>query len=88
MFYLELGCIPFSKLIMKRRILFVHYILNENENSILHRFFKTQLKNKHKKDWVTQVQDDLSKLDICQDLESLKQWKRGKLKSLLDKAIK
>ena len=73
---------------MKRRILFVHYILNENENSILHRFFKTQLENKYKKDWVTQVQDDLSKLDICQDLESLKQWKRGKLKSLLDKAIK
>ena len=88
MLYLELGCIPFSKIIMKRRILFAHYILNEKENSLLNRFFKTQLTNKHKKDWVTQVQNDLSKLDICQDFESLKQLKRVNLKCLLDKAIK
>ena len=37
MFFLELGCIPFRQLIMKRRILFLHHILNENENSMLYK---------------------------------------------------
>ena len=55
---------------------------------MIYRFLMTQLKNKHKKDWVTQVQDDLLKLDICENLESLKQWKKVNLKHLLDKAIK
>ena len=42
--YLELGCVPLRELLMKRRILFLHYIMNQNENSMIQKFFKTQLK--------------------------------------------
>ena len=35
MFYLEMGCLPLRYLIKKRRILFLHYILNENEKSMI-----------------------------------------------------
>ena len=54
MLYLELGCIPFRELIRKRRIAFLHYILNESEDSLLYKFFKTQLATKKKSDWVSQ----------------------------------
>ena len=30
MLYLELGCTPFRELIIKRRILFLHYIISQN----------------------------------------------------------
>ena len=46
MLYLEFGCIPFSHLIIKRRIVFLHYILNEDENSILNRFLGKGSKKK------------------------------------------
>ena len=31
MLYLETGCVPFREMIRKRRILFLHYIMNENQ---------------------------------------------------------
>ena len=31
MLYLELGCIPFRKVIMEKRISFLHYIINQDE---------------------------------------------------------
>ena len=38
MLYMETGCVPFREIIRKRRILFLHYILNESESSILKKF--------------------------------------------------
>ena len=75
MLYLEFGCIPFSHLIMKRRILFLHYILNEDGNSILNRFLVAQVRSQKKNDWIYQVQNDLKKLNLNQDMEILKQMK-------------
>ena len=39
MLYLELGCIPFREIIRKRRLSFVFYILHEDTNSMVYRFF-------------------------------------------------
>ena len=41
MLLLELGCTPFRKLIRERRLAFLHYILNEDEKSLVYRFFQT-----------------------------------------------
>ena len=49
MLFLELGCIPFRHLIMKRRILFLHYILNEKKTTMLYKFLMAQIRNKTKK---------------------------------------
>ena len=88
MLFLELGCVPFRQLIMKRRILFLHHILNENENSMMHKFLMAQMKSRNKKDWIYQVTDDLAKLNIDQNLEKLKLMKKSNLKMLVDKLIR
>ena len=48
MLYLELGCIPFRELIRKRRISFLHYILNQDQDSMLYKFLMTQLKTENR----------------------------------------
>ena len=88
MLFLELGCVPFRQLIMKRRILFLHHILNENENSMLYKFLMAQIRSKKKKDWISQVTEDLEKLNMNKNLEKLKLIKKSELKMIVDKLIK
>ena len=88
MLFLELGCVPFRHLTMKRRILFLHYILNEERTSMLYKFLIAQIRNKKKKDWISQVLDDLKKLELSENLEQLKIMKTSTLKTLLNKLIK
>ena len=88
MLFLELGCVPFRQLIMKRRILFLHHILNENENSMLYKFLMAQIRSKKKKDWISQVTEDLEKLNMNKNLEKLKLIKKSELKIIVDKLIK
>ena len=64
MLYLELGCVPLKYLIKQRRILFLHYILNEDPKSIIYRFLMTQVKSMKKKDWIVQVFSDLKDLEF------------------------
>ena len=88
MLYLELGCVPFRHLIIKRRIMFLHYILNENKNSMIYRFLMAQIRKQSKNDWISQVQNDLKKLDMNENLEVLKEMKKSKLKIKLDRLIR
>ena len=77
MLYLELGCIPFREIVREKRLRFLHYILNEEPKSIVHRFFLTQMKRKTKKDWVTTVLDDLNKLELSHmSMEGIKNMKK------------
>ena len=43
---------------------FLHYILNEDKNSMMNKFFQSQLKNGTRKDWVTSVFEDLKYLNM------------------------
>ena len=88
MLYLELGCVPFRQLIMKRRIMFLHYILNEDKNSMIHRFLLAQIKQQRRSDWISQVQNDLKKLKMNENIYILKEMKKSKLKMKLDKMIR
>ena len=87
MLYLELGCIPFRELIIKRRILFMHYIVNEKPESMIRNFFETQLKNEKPKDWVNTVKRDLKDLKLEVDIEKIQVLKKSALKRILNKAI-
>jgi hypothetical protein len=64
MLFLELGCIPLREIIRERRLGFLHYILNQDPKSIVHRFFKSQMDKRNKRDWVTTVLEDLRYLDL------------------------
>merc|ERR1712026_630621 len=54
-FYLESGNIPIRFILMPRRLNFLHYIMNEDDNSLLKKFFKAQMEFPVKGDWVTMV---------------------------------
>ena len=76
MLYLEMGCVPLRELIIKRRIMFMHYIMNESESSIIHKFFIAQLKNSKPKDWITSVLRDLKDLKIEQTMNKIKEMSK------------
>ena len=76
MLYLELGCLPFREKIRLRRLNFLHYILNEDDKSLIHKFFQAQLKKSNKKDWVSQIKKDLKDLEMDgQSFEDIKRIK-------------
>ena len=87
MLYLELGCTPFRELISKRRILFLHYILNQEKESMIRHFFEVQLKDPKQKDWVNTVRKDLEELKLGLNMEDIKNMKKSSLKRTLNKAI-
>ena len=64
MIFLELGCIPFREMIRERRLGFLHYILNEDCDSMLNRCFQAQIKSRAKRDWVTTILEDLKYVDM------------------------
>ena len=88
MLFLELGCIPLREIIRERRLGFLHYILNEDEESMVNKFFKSQLKNKTKKDWVNSVLDDLESLGLA-DLswEHIRSMKKGIFMNMVKEKI-
>ena len=88
MLYLELGCVPFRDLIRKRRLSFLHYILNENSKSLIHRFLMVQLKGRNKKDWVSTVLTDLEELDLNLNLDDIKAMKKSCFNNLLKQKTK
>ena len=55
---------------------------------MLYKFLMCQIRNKTKKDWISQVEDDLKKLKLSENLEEIKIMKKSKLKTLLNKVIK
>ena len=64
MLYLELGLTPIRYIIMSRRLMFYHYILNENEDSLINKFYKLQARKPVKNDWSLTVRENLQELKI------------------------
>ena len=77
MMYLELGCLPLRDIVRKRRLLFLHYILNKNPDSLIQRFFKAQQKFRNKKDWVSTVIDNLEQLELGLSFKYIKVMKKS-----------
>ena len=50
--YLESGNVPIRFILMARRVNFLHYIMNEEESSLLKSFFNAQVESRVKGDWV------------------------------------
>ena len=76
MLFLELGIVPFREIIRRRRLGFLSYILKEDEESMIYRFFESQRRNKTPKDWVTTVLSDMQKLNINMKFEDIKIMKK------------
>jgi hypothetical protein len=70
--YLELGCLDIRTIIKARRINYLHYLVNQDPNSMLYKFVCTQWKYSCKNDWTLQVKRDLSEFEISADFNELK----------------
>ena len=61
--YLELGCLPIRYIVKSRRLNFLHYIINQEEDSQLKTFFNAQNEKSSKTDWTEQVKRDLKEIE-------------------------
>ena len=88
--YLELGCLPIRFIIKTRRLMFLHYILNQEEDSLMLRFFNAQLSNPVEGDWTEQVEKDLQDLNMNLSMNEIKSLSeecfRTKVKNAILKA--
>ena len=74
--YLETGNIPVRFMLKSRRLNFLWYILNEEDDTLLNRFFIAQLNHPLKGDWVSQVKSDMNELDIDYTFDSKKMFQK------------
>ena len=83
MLYLELGVMPLRYIIKSRRLNFLHYILNDNENSLIYQFLKIQLQNPTQKDWGSEVNKDIEELNMGIMIEDIKNMPKNSFKKMV-----
>ena len=88
MLYLELGCMPIRYIIMIRRILFLHYLLNEEKDSLINRVLVAQSETPSKNDFIVEVEKDLEHLEIFLSLEDIKRLSKEMLSNFVKKQSK
>ena len=81
--YLELGLIPIRFILKGRRLMFLHYLLQLEENDMLHRFFLAQWEKPGNNDWVLTVKQDIIDLDMGLKLADIKLCSRNKFKGIV-----
>ena len=64
MLYILTGSVPIKYLIQRRRLNYLHKILNKDDESLLKTFFETQLKMRKTKDWENQITKDLNEYKL------------------------
>ena len=87
MLFVELGILPLREIIRERRLNFVHYILNQEANSLIVKVFEKQVKNCTAKDWVNTVIDDLEKVGLNATFAEIKTTRKVKWKNMVKKSI-
>ena len=83
MLFLDLGCIPIRFTLMQRRIMFFHYILNEDEGSLINQVLQAQIRSPSKNDFILSVEDDLKELDIFISFEEIKNLSKNRMRNFV-----
>ena len=81
--YLAVGHTPARFEIQKMRLLYLKYILEEDDESSLSKFFQLQLEFPTKGDWASTCQKDLEELRIEKSLEDIKLMGKRQFKKIL-----
>ena len=73
--------------------MFLHYLLNESEESLIFKVLKAQMKNPTKNDWINSVETDLKYLDIYLSFDDIQALSKQQFKTFLhviiqEKALK
>ena len=72
---------------MSRRLNFLHYLLNEDENSLVGRFLQAQVECSGRGDWITTVKADMEELEMNMTLEDIKMLSKTGWKDLVSKKV-
>ena len=86
--YLETGCIPLNEIIKCRRINYLHDLLTRNENELVVRFYKAQLRNPSKGDWTEIVKEDLIDFKIEETFDQLSKISKKVFKKKISAACR
>ena len=68
---------------MSRRLNFLWYILNENDDTLINQFFMAQLNNPVKDDWVSRVKQDLHDLELNLQFDEIKSKSKNEFKGIV-----
>ena len=86
--YLELGQIPARYEIIKMRLLYLYYILQQSDESLLKKFFNLQIVQPTRRDWAETCKKNLKELQIHENFDEIKLMKKSKFKNLLKEKVK
>ena len=81
--FLESGALPIGVIIKSRSVKYLHYLVKENPESMLSKFFYAQWHNEVKNDWTKQAKLDLEDLQIPEDIEYIKSKSKDSFKNLV-----
>ena len=81
--YLELGHTPARFDIVRSRLFFLKYIVDQEEKSLILKFFNLQVKNPSKFDWASTCLTDLKEMDIHLTLSDIKGMSESRYKDLI-----
>ena len=87
MLYLETGCKTERYILMSRRLMFLHYILNEDENSLISQFYNCQAKQPIKGDWCTTVMENMEELEIMLKVDQIKISSQNQFRSRVNSSV-
>ena len=85
--YLETGSIPIKYCIKKRRLMYLHHILNRSDDELIKRFYLAQKSNPSKNDWTETVKNDLKELNIDMQEEKIQKMKKYNFKKVVKEKI-
>ena len=63
--------------------MFFHYILNEDEGSLINQVLQAQIRSPSKNDFILSVEDDLKELDIFISFEEIKNLSKNRMRNFV-----
>ena len=66
----------------------MHYILNQDNKSLLEQFFQTHIDFPVKSDWISEMKEIISDLDMAKSFGEVKKMKKNHYESFVNKKIK
>ena len=81
--FLESGVLPIGVIIKAKRLNFLHYLVKEEESSMLSKFFFAQWKYGVKNDWTNQIRIDCEDFGIPDDLDYIKSKSEYSFKKMI-----
>ena len=85
--YLELGIYPVRFEIMKRKLLYLQYLLQQEKTSMIHQVLKATIDNPIKNDFVQTCQKYLDYLNIDLTFEQIAKMSKWKMKKLVNEKV-